>query len=159
MPFVSKPAPARPTMVRGQRTLATPGLSLSATSSGSEAAASGERYQSRIHREAFSQIGDASADSCPRRRLVLERVREPGVIGAAGAETRAWLSGVPSAVSFSSNTCLIVCYRISWNRLIKSWFPTQARPIRCSITTFPQENLHDASRGSATARGGRYACR
>ena len=37
--------------------------------------------------------------------------------------------------------------------------PDHARPIGCPVTTLPQENLHDASRGSATARGGRYACR
>src|SRR5271166_4772736 len=108
----------------GQRPLAAPGLSLSATSSASEAAASGERYQSRFHREAFSPIGEASSDSCPGGRLVLERVREPGVSGATNAETRAWLSGVPSAANFSSNIYLIVCYRISWNRLISCWSPT-----------------------------------
>src|SRR5271157_5420764 len=108
----------------GQRPLAAPGLSLSATSSASEAAASGQRYQSRFHREAFSQIGKASPDSCPGDRFVLERVREPGVSGPANAETRAWLSGVPSAASFSCNICLIVCCRISWNRLISCWSPT-----------------------------------
>src|SRR5271169_4304522 len=79
----------------GQRPLSTPGLSLSATSSAFETAASGERSQSRFHREGFSQIGKASSDSCPGGWFVLERVREPGVVGAAGAETRAWLSGVP----------------------------------------------------------------
>jgi hypothetical protein len=87
----------------GQRPLAAPGLSLSATSSASEAAASGQRYQSRFHREAFSQIGKAGSDSCPGGRLVLERVREAGVSGATNAETTAWLSGVHSAASFSSN--------------------------------------------------------
>src|ERR1035441_7736818 len=95
----------------GQRPFSTSGLSLSATSSASEAAASGQRYQSRFHREAFSQIGEAGSDSCPGGRLVLERVREPGVSGAANAETRAWLSGAPSAASFSSNIYLIVCCR------------------------------------------------
>src|SRR5271165_3548652 len=108
----------------GQRSLAAPGLSLSATSSASEAAACGQRYQSRFHREAFSQIGEASSDSSPGGRLVLERVREPGVSGATNAETRAWLSGVPSAANFSSNIYLIVCCRISWNRFISWWSPT-----------------------------------
>src|SRR5271157_2111722 len=131
----------------GQRPLAAPGLSLSATSSASEAAASGERYQSRFHREVFSPIGEASSDSCPGGRLVLERVREPGVSGAANAETRAWLSGVPSAANFSSNIYLIVCCRISWNRFIRLLVPDHARPIGCPGTTLPQENLHDASRG------------
>src|SRR5271167_2691375 len=70
----------------GQRPLSTPGLSLFATSSASEAAASGERSQSRFHREAFWQIGKASSDWCPGGRLVLERVRKPGVIGAATLE-------------------------------------------------------------------------
>src|SRR5664279_2657448 len=115
----------------GQRPLAAPGLSLSATSSASEAAASGQRYQSRFYREAFSQIGKASSDSCPGDRFVLERVREPGVIGAANAETRAWLSGVPSAASFSSNIYLIVCCRISWNRFISYWSPTM--PARLAV--------------------------
>src|SRR5271157_83879 len=108
----------------GQRSFAAPGLSLSATSSASEAAASGQRHQSRFHREAFSPIGEASSDSCPGGRLVLERVREPGVSGATNAETRAWLSGVPSAANFSSNIYLIVCCRISWNRFISCWSPT-----------------------------------
>src|SRR5271157_1524488 len=108
----------------GQRSFAAPGLSLSATSSASEAAASGQRYQSRFHRQAFSPIGEASSDSCPGGRLVLERVREPGVSGATNAETRAWLSGVPSAANFSSNIYLIVCCRISWNRFISCWSPT-----------------------------------
>src|SRR5271166_828382 len=108
----------------GQSPLAAPGLSLSATSSASEAAASGQRSQSRVHREAFSQIGKASSDPCPGDRFVLERVREPGVSGATNAETRAWLSGVPSAANFSSNIYLIVCCRISWNRFISCWSPT-----------------------------------
>src|SRR5271165_1338988 len=95
----------------GQRSLAAPGLSLSATSSASEAAACGQRYQSRFHREAFSQIGEASSDSSPGGRLVLERVREPGVSGATNAETRAWLSGAPSAANFSSNIALITVNR------------------------------------------------
>src|ERR1035438_3073244 len=108
----------------GQRPLAAPGLSLSATSSASEATTSGQRYQSRFHREAFSPIGEASSDSYPGDRFVLERVGEPGVSGAANAETRSWLSGVPSAASFSSNISLIVCCRISWNRFISCWSPT-----------------------------------
>ena len=115
----------------GQRPFSTSGLSLSATSSASEAAASGQRYQSRFYREAFSQIGKASSDSCPGDRFVLERVREPGVIGAANAETRAWLSGVSSAASFSSNIYLIVCCRISWNRFISYWSPTM--PARLAV--------------------------
>lgn len=108
----------------GQLPLSASDLSLSATSAASKAAASGERYQSRFHREAFSQVGKASSDSCPGGRLVLERVREPGVIGAADAETRTCLSGVPFAANFSSNIYLIVCCRISWNRLISCWSPT-----------------------------------
>src|SRR5271157_1799189 len=119
----------------GQRSLAASGLSLSATSSASEAAASNQRYQSRFQRGAFSQIGKASSDSCPGGRLVLERVREPGVIGAANAETRAWLSGVPSAASFSSNIYLIVCCRISWNRFISCWSPTM--PARLVVLALP----------------------
>src|SRR5271157_2083819 len=131
----------------GQRPLAAPGLSLSATSSASEAAASGERYQSRFHREVFSPIGEASSDSCPGGRLVLERVREPGVSGAANAETRAWLSGVPSAANFSSN---ILFDRLLPDKLEQAYqllVPDHARPIGCPGTTLPQENLHDA-RGS-----------
>ena len=48
----------------GQRTLTTPGLSLSATSSASEAATSRERPQSRFYRETFSPIGEAGSDCC-----------------------------------------------------------------------------------------------
>ena len=52
------------------------------------AAASGERCQSRVYREACSPIGEASSDSCPGRRLVLKRVCGPGVQGlSAGSRS------------------------------------------------------------------------
>jgi len=67
----SIPAAAVPSFTRccfphgtRQRTLTTPGLSLSATSSASEAATSRERPQSRFYRETFSPIREASSDCC-----------------------------------------------------------------------------------------------
>jgi hypothetical protein len=85
-------------------------LSVPRTSSTAERAASAQRSQTGIHRQASPQPGPTRTHVCRGQRIVHQRGGQPSVARAAATRTRAWVrrNQVGSA-PYSWNIDLTVC--------------------------------------------------
>src|ERR1700733_2973614 len=108
----------------GLQSISASGIPLSATSTAVEATRGCGRSQSGLHSQAVPKIGGACTVSRQRVRTFAERDYESSSSSAAGAETRAWLSGAQADLArFIWNIDLIVGCLANWNRLTSYWCP------------------------------------
>jgi hypothetical protein len=109
----------------GLRVIPASGLPLSATGTPVEATRCGRRSQSGLHGQAVPNVGGARSIARQQDGSFAERPCESSSGSAAGAETRAWLSGTqPDLTRFIWNIDLIVCWPANWSRLTNYWCPT-----------------------------------
>ncbi len=106
----------------GLQDISASGIPLSATGTTVEATRGCGRSQSGLHSQAVPNVGGACTVSRQRVRTFAERNCESGSGSAAGAETRAWLSGAQADLArFIWNVDLIVCCLTNWSRLTSFW--------------------------------------
>lgn len=109
------------------RSLSSSSLSLSPARPVPETTGSHQRYQNRLHRQAFPKIGSATARLCKHHRCVAERARQPGAPRGFAAETKAWLSGCRRPTTlFNMNIASIVSCSKNWSKPTNFSFPKYA---------------------------------
>lgn len=108
----------------GLPSIAAASIPLSATGPAVEETRGCGRSQSGLYCQTVPNVGGACSISRQRYRSFAKRDCESSSDSAAGAETRAWLSGAqPDLTRFIWNIDLIVYCLANWSRLTSYWCP------------------------------------
>ena len=109
--------------------IASSSLSLPRTSSAPEGTCSARRGQISIHRQASKQPDSAGPGTRYQETIVHQRGGQPGVVRAAAARARAWVSRSQTGHEpIAWNIDLIVCCRTNWRKSTSCWCRTNGGP-------------------------------